>query len=291
MIAHLADDSESLTVTCSADPATNPTFMVSATDGRNPVGSLTGDAEKILIAGHAAEAIGVNSVLIHNKHNADVSFVVDKKVSSTNYRLHNVTLPAGATFYWSEETGPVISTGGSTPLSSNGAVADADTIVANEGGMDTFHKTVLTLTDVPITVGNTTGISFGNVKLYDFPQGRIFVLGVTLEDLSVDLTDPGNVTPIAAGHGGDVALGTTGTSDSTLDGTDVDLLPSTSIDPISDGIAGAALAAAAQFDGTTTAKDCYLNMIIDDADVADGASDVLLISGTITIHWIFLGDY
>ena len=33
------------------------------------------------------------------------------------------------------------------------------------------------------------------------------------------------------------------------------------------GLVGAALAASAQFDGTATAKDMFLNMLIDDADV------------------------
>lgn len=98
-------------------------------------------------------------------------------------------------------------------------------------------------------------------------------------------------TPIDSADGGDVAIGSTAPGDGTLTGTDVDLVPSTSIDPISGGITGAALAATAQFDGTTTPLDAYLNILIDDADVADGASDVLQVSGVVEIHWVLLGDY
>lgn len=167
--------------------------------------------------------------------------------------------------------------------------AVASTIVKSTGvGV---NRTVIQLVGKTITVANTTGISFGNVKIFDFPKGRILVLGCVLQDLTVGLTNAGNVTPIDAADGGDVSLGSTGTSDSTLNGTDVDLLPSTSIDPLSGGIAGAALAAHAVFDGTTTPLDMYLNMIIDDADVGDGASDVLEISGIIVVTWINLGSY
>lgn len=153
------------------------------------------------------------------------------------------------------------------------------------------HKTVLQLDDVSVTVGNTTGVSFGGTKVYDMPAGRILVLGATLAAVTLDLTDAGNATPIDAADGGDIAFGTTAPDDGTLTGTDVNIIPSTSIDPLSGGLTGVALAASAQIDGTTTAVDVYLNLLIDDADVGDGASDVLLVSGTLTLVWVNLGDY
>lgn len=172
-----------------------------------------------------------------------------------------------------------------------GAVEDADTISAVERGNGVVHQTTLTLTDVPVTVGNTTGVSFGGTKIYEFPEGRILLLGATLADVTFDLTDDGNVTPIDDADGGDISVGTTIAGDGTLTNADVDIIPSTSIDPISGGVAGAALAASAQFDGTTTPVEVNFNVLIDDADVGNAASDVILVSGVLTLTWINLGDY
>lgn len=158
-----------------------------------------------------------------------------------------------------------------------------------EKGNAVIHQTVVSLSSLSVTVANTTGASFGNSKLYDFPEGRILVLGVTA---SLSFNWAG--TDIAATGSGDFSLGTTGTSDATLNGTDVDLLPSSAMtDPFVAGVGTGtgALAASAHFDGTATAKDMYLNIIIDDADVADAASDDVLVTGTVTVTWINLGDY
>lgn len=163
------------------------------------------------------------------------------------------------------------------------------TVTAVERGDGVVHQTVLTLASTPVTVANTTGASFGGVKLYDFPAGRIAALGVTA-NLSLNWAG----TDIAAAGSGDFALGSTITDDATLDGTDVDLLPSTGLlDPfvLGVGTGKGALAAGAQFDGTTDAVDANLNIIIDDADVADAATDIVLVSGTVTITWVNLGDY
>ena len=163
------------------------------------------------------------------------------------------------------------------------------TVTTTEHGDSVTHRTILTLTATPVTVANTTGASFGGLKLYDFPAGRIGVLGVTA-NLSFDWSG----TTIAADGSGDFSLGTTITADATLDTTDVDLLPSTALtDPFVAGVGTGkgALAASAQFDGTTTAIDANINIIIDDVDVADAASDVVLVTGTITITWANYGDY
>jgi len=151
-----------------------------------------------------------------------------------------------------------------------------------------IHKTVLSLEDVSVTVANTTGVSFGGTKIHDMPEGRILILGAVLGGVTVDLS---SATNLDAADGGDISVGTTVAGDGTLSGTDVNIIPSTSIDPLSGGITGAALAASAQLDGTSAAVDVYLNMLIDDADVGDTDSDVVLISGTLTLVWVNLGDF
>jgi hypothetical protein len=168
-----------------------------------------------------------------------------------------------------------------------GAVNGATVSVAHDVG--SVNQSIITLASTPVTVANTTGSSFGGVKIYDFPAGRILVLGVTA-DLSFDWS----ATDIVATGSGDFSLGTTITEDATLNGTEVDLLPLTGLlDPFVAGVGTGkgALAASAQFDGTATAVDANLNIIIDDADVDDAATADVLVSGTVTITWVNLGDY
>lgn len=162
--------------------------------------------------------------------------------------------------------------------------ANSTYITATEEGVGSFHKTKLVIAGLPITVGNTTAISFGNVLLGSFPKGRIVVRETVVKDVLYGLGNAGNATPIAGTMGGDFALGTTGTTDSTLNSTDVNILASTSYDPFSTAVSAIGIINAA-FDGRTTAVPLYFNAIVDDADVADGASDILEIGATIWITW------
>jgi hypothetical protein len=176
-----------------------------------------------------------------------------------------------------------------------GVGADEGATVTATEASPGVHQTVLTLDQTVVTVANTTGASFGGTKLYTFPEGRILILGVAA-DLSIDWSAAlDEETPIISLTGsGDLSIGTTITDDATLDGTDVDLLPSTAmLDPFVDGVGSAsgALAASAQFDGTTTPVELNLNMIIDDADVEDATTADVLVSGTVTVTWVNLGDY
>lgn len=177
---------------------------------------------------------------------------------------------------------------GTTAAEATVAAASAGYATVTEEGNGAMHVTKIVLAALPVTVGNTTGISFGTKHLINFPLGSIFVIGTTVEDFSWGLANAGNITPIDAADGGDIALGTTATADATLGGTDVNLLASTSYDPLSAAMSARG-AINAVFDGTSTPVACHLNAIIDDADVSDGASDVLEANGTIRIAWINLG--
>jgi hypothetical protein len=137
---------------------------------------------------------------------------------------------------------------------------------------------------LPITIANTTGISFGAEPLLTFPAGKIHILSSNVEDFLWGLENAGNATPITGLMGGDISLGSTATSDATLNSTDVNILASTSYDPFSAAIA-ANSAINVILDGTTTPVSVYLNAIIDDADVANAASDVLEANGSFYFVW------
>ena len=150
-------------------------------------------------------------------------------------------------------------------------------------------KTTLTLSGVSITMTDaTTAGSHGSLKLYDFPECNLLFLGGTC-DLTIT-AGAGGITDTAAVVGS-VGTATVGTDNATLTTTEADLIPSTA----STLTAGAGTtkgktvtAGVVVFDGTTTAKDAYLNFAVPDA--GSTADDTLTVSGTITLVWSNLGD-
>ena len=163
------------------------------------------------------------------------------------------------------------------------------TVTASEDN-SFVNKTVLSLSDTPVSVvylGSTTN-AIGSTKIYDFPEGLVYVLGVTVDSFAI--TDfPTNT--MDAADGGDFSFGTAVPgADAVLNDTAADFLASTSIDAITNVVSGA-LAAAAQFDGTTTAKDLYVNVTIYNGDLTGASTNALTVDGAVTIHWVNLGDY
>jgi hypothetical protein len=153
-----------------------------------------------------------------------------------------------------------------------------------------IHQTVLTLADLPQTILDAS--SWAGTKIYDFPAGRLSVLGCTAS--LAPKTTTTIATTIKSGVAGAVALGTAATDSIALTATEVDLLPSTvtansTVIDVAAAAVTAALAAAAQFDGTSSAISMYLNSSVAAADI-DG-NGALAWSGTITITWMNLGDF
>lgn len=164
------------------------------------------------------------------------------------------------------------------------------TVTAKHVQFGPFVVTTLTLSDVAQTV--TDGTEYQDTKIYDFPEGRISVLGVTAT--LQQKTTSALASTLNASSTGAIALGTAAATNTSLTGTMVDLLPSTAFTSSATvNVAGtavtAALAAAAQFDGTATAKDMYLNTAYATTTDVDGNA-TQTISGTVVVTWINLGD-
>jgi len=152
-------------------------------------------------------------------------------------------------------------------------------------------QVTLTLNEVGQTVVN--GTEYQGTKLFTFPEGRIFVLGTTAT--LRQKTTSTLASTLNASSTGAIALGTVTASSTTLSTTMADLLPSTAFTSSATiNVAGtavsAALAAAAQFDGTSTAKSMFLNTAY--ATTTDVDADATqTISGTIVCTFVWLGDY
>lgn len=165
------------------------------------------------------------------------------------------------------------------------------TVTAKHVQIGPLCITTLTLDNVAQTV--TNGTEYQSTKIYDFPEGRISVLGVTAR--LKQKTTSAIASTINSGVTMAVALGTAAASNVSLTGTMADLLPSTNLTTsttinVAGAAVGAALAATAQFDGTSTAKDVYLNTGFATTTDIDG-NGTQTISGTVVISWVNLGDY
>jgi len=152
-------------------------------------------------------------------------------------------------------------------------------------------QTTLTLDNVPQSI--VDGTEYQGTKIYDFPQGRLLIMGVTAT--LQQKTTSALATTLNASVTGAISLGTTTATNVTLATTVVDLLPSTAFTSSATiNVAGtavsAALAASAQFNGTATAVDVFLNTAYATTTDVDGNA-TQTISGTVVISWIQLGDY
>lgn len=183
-------------------------------------------------------------------------------------------------------------------------VAANGTVTTNDGledvtGLSAFnttndgiiHQTVFTLTDVAQAIVN--GTEYQGTKLFTFPQGRINVLGVlcSMKQKTTTALD----TTLNASSTGAFSLGTVEAASTTLATDKVDLLPSTEFTSSATvNVAGSvfknALAAAAQFDGTTTAIAMWMNSAFATTTDVDGNATQKF-TGTITVTWVLLGDY
>jgi hypothetical protein len=174
-----------------------------------------------------------------------------------------------------------------------GAVAGTGSTVV-ERGNPIIHQTKITLSALPISVSDThVG---GGTKIYDFPEGRILILGaiatVGFTTTSVLASTLNTAVTLSWGVG---TVQTTTQDSGTLATTQQDIIPTTAATASATiNVAGAnangKLAAAAQFDGTTTAIDAYLNVGVPGATDIDGDATITA-SGSVTITWAFLGDY
>ncbi|HDI59423.1 MAG TPA: hypothetical protein ENF48_03540 [Desulfobacteraceae bacterium] len=183
------------------------------------------------------------------------------------------------------------------PAAMTNADGTAATGVAVTESAPVVRAATLTLTltgDNDIDVadgGKTTG-----VKIFDFPEGRILILGATA-DLSITANDVWNDDTDDIYY---VSVGTadgTQAADADLTSTEQDIIAKTTIDTDSGdtltsaitGGMGTLAYANNVFDGTTTATALYFNVAVPDASNTDASTHA--VTGTLTVTYVNLGDY
>ncbi len=164
-------------------------------------------------------------------------------------------------------------------------------VTAVESGNGIVNKTVLTFVNTPVVLADEAGVvAYGGLKVYDFPAGLIHIHGAVAD---IDLTK--SSAGVNADWDGDVGVGTvTASNNATLSSTEQNIIPTTATPQAVAGVttANAVSTGAVTLDGTATAVHMFINLLVDDADhnVAGTACNLIL-NGTLTIHWINLGDF
>lgn len=260
--------------------AVNIDAGVSGTSGSVDIYPTTASSGKLSIS--ASDSSGDTTTSITNASQAGArTYTIPDAGSSTTF----VMGAGAATIAGTKTFSSIIETSAGV-----GAIV-ADKCTAVEYGDGAIHQTVLTLT---LTGAHDLDLADGDhgtgIKIYDMPEGRVYILGVTI-DASVAHNGAFNAS---ANDVFNVSAGTVvGADDNDLTGTEVDLIPKTTLDTESGATSPldfeTALAAAAVFDGTTSAKEVYINVACTDA--SNSGATTYAITGTMTITWINLGDY
>ena len=244
-------------------------------NGDGKIGNIRIGALAAIAILSVATALGVSqsSSTIWNVTDSTATNDVAQIDSSGNLALDGTITASGAITAVPTDSGSITST-----LSASTTAVEA---------YPQAHKTVLTMADTPLLITATaTTNAWGSVKIYDFPAGRLLIQGVTVDGIDIEI----DTNSLTIASEGDFAFGTVAASTNALSSTMVDLCPSTSIAAITT-VVNSALSASAQFDGTSTAKDMYLNFAIDNGDQTVSTIATNTVDGVVTIHWLDLGDY
>lgn len=144
-----------------------------------------------------------------------------------------------------------------------------------------LHEFTLTLTnvEVPLVDAGAAGAG-GGIKILGFPQGNIkignYTVNTTVARKGTNLTATASLV---------ASLGTVAAAaDATLTSTEADVAGSTTATLTAGaGTFKKVATGLVYLDGTTTAKDVYLNFAAPDASSA--GNDSVIVNGTITILW------
>lgn len=171
-----------------------------------------------------------------------------------------------------------------------GVVATTAGLTVCEMGDGAFHRTVFIFDAYSLaTTDNGTAGAGGGAKIYDFPQGHVAILGVSQDWtlVTVDGTGLTNTAALEIGVGTTVATSAmaslTGTAEDLIAGLTFTL--SSSLSAVNQF--GSSVSAGQNVDGSTTAKDAYLNLTCSVA--TSTANGTAVLTGVVTLLWANAG--
>jgi len=142
-----------------------------------------------------------------------------------------------------------------------------------------------------VTVSATgAAVGFGTSMIGDLPEGNILFLGAVGY---LQLSGSGSDANLDATWDGDFSVGTAPTADVTLSGAEIDILPSTALGAATAEVSPRARsvnATQAIFDNTDGSLELNLNVLVDAANIGDGATVVLTARGTLQLAYAVMLD-
>lgn len=140
-----------------------------------------------------------------------------------------------------------------------------------------------------VSVAGTSGVGWGTVVIGDLPQGNILLLGAVAY---ATFSGPaGGSAGLADTWSGDFAIGSAPTADATINGAEVDIIPSTAVGPATAEAAPIVRATNATpviLDNTDDSLEINLQALVDDADIS--ATVVLTVAYELHLSYVVLGD-
>lgn len=155
---------------------------------------------------------------------------------------------------------------------------------------DDIIKQVLRVRNLAINVDGLTGIGFGTVVLGGLPEGNVLFNGCVCY-----LTVRTSAGGILATFTGSYALGTTATADATLSGTEINIVPATTLTAATAGVsprtrgASGATESGVIFNNTTNTLRTTLNLLIDDTSISANGQ-ACTVDADVFLSYIMLGD-
>ena len=169
-------------------------------------------------------------------------------------------------------------------------------VTVEEYNTGIISRTRLLLSNAVVEVISvTTGAGVGGSTVYDFPEGWVNVLGAR-SDLSISIATAKQSDFTDATPEGDMGLGTLAPANADAlgtDATDDSLCTKQAFTMSSYADSSVVLppdATGFLIDGTSAAVNAVVTVLVDSGDIDDSVTTEVLISGTIEIFWLFLGD-
>lgn len=150
-------------------------------------------------------------------------------------------------------------------------------------------KLRITVDESMTLTGDSGNAIFQTAVVGGLPEGNILIHGAVS---NLTFTGPTSAN-LADDFQGDYAVGTAPTADTTLNGSEVDIIASTAIPAATSEVSANVRSANATqviVDNTASTLEVNLNVTLDADEVTDGEDVAVAVTGTIDIVYSVLGD-
>lgn len=150
-------------------------------------------------------------------------------------------------------------------------------------------KQTVAVRALAINVDGASGNGFGSAVLGDIPEGNILFLGAIAY---LKFTKTAGATGVTATFDGSYSVGSAPTADATLSGSEIDIIPASTISAATAGVTAltrGANATQVMLDNTDGSLELNLNLVINDASISANTQG-LTVDGYVQLLYSVMGD-